>query len=189
MVNKDYTSKDYFNKEKEWFVTLVIPTIDRQDVLLGLIEMISNQIVLPKEIFIFDQSDDINIDKDTLFNFKNLNLKYFINRKNKHTALNWGLRLSNYPIFINIDDDVIIDEYFILNHLIGLKEHGTNILTGASVREGYDYIDRRSLPQFWEPAQDTFLTCPPLKKTYHTVMINGNNASFKKNINGYRWLG
>ena len=70
MVNKDYTTKDYFNKEKEWFVTLVIPTIDRQDVLLGLLEMISNQIVLPKEIFIFDQNDDINIDKDTLFNFK-----------------------------------------------------------------------------------------------------------------------
>ena len=46
------------------------------------------------------------------------------------------------------------------------------------IREGYDYIDRRSLPQFWQPAQEIFL-CPPLK-AYHTVMINGNNASFKK---------
>ena len=157
MVNKDYTTKDYFNKEKEWFVTLVIPTIDRQDVLLGLIEMISNQIVLPKEIFIFDQSDDINIDKDTLFNFKKFKFEIFYTRsKNKQTALNWGLRLSNYPIFINIDDDVIIDEYFILNHLIGLKEHGTNILTGASIREGYDYIDRRSLPQFYNLLKKSF---------------------------------
>ena len=34
-------------------------------------------------------SRDINIDKDVLFNFKNLNLKYFIlDRKNKQTALN-----------------------------------------------------------------------------------------------------
>ena len=37
MVNKDYTTK-IANKEKEWFVTLVIPTIDRQDVLLGLMK-------------------------------------------------------------------------------------------------------------------------------------------------------
>ena len=42
--------------------------------------MISNQIIA-KEIFIFDQSDDINIDR--YVNFKNLNLKYFIlDRKN-----------------------------------------------------------------------------------------------------------
>ena len=82
MVDKNNISKDYFNMHKEWFVTLVIPTISRQNIIIDLIEMISVQSVIPKEVFIFDQSDNINIAKKDLEK-----LDYFMH-SNEHSDLN-----------------------------------------------------------------------------------------------------
>ena len=101
-------------------ISVVIPTKDRTQDIVRCLESIAIQTMLPDEVVIVDSSDTDEL-KSALDSFENLNIKYVhieVDKKFKGSqqiASNIGLDNSTGDILIFLDDDVILDKYYIEN--------------------------------------------------------------------------
>ncbi len=101
-------------------ISVVIPSKDRTQDIVRCLESISIQTMSSDEVVIVDSSYTEEL-KSALDSFENLNIKYFhieVDKKFKGSqqiAMNVGLDNSNGDILIFLDDDVILDKFYIEN--------------------------------------------------------------------------
>ena len=100
-------------------ISVIIPTINRKDVLLDTLYYLNSQIRVDFEVIIIDQSDSNLLSSSEVSAFNNFFIKYFKSEnKNASHARNIGVLESKHDIVIILDDDVIInDELFLYKHL------------------------------------------------------------------------
>jgi glycosyltransferase involved in cell wall biosynthesis len=121
-------------------VSIVVPTRNRRDDLQELLDSISNQTALPKEVIVVDDSDDdgprelVEKIRDNFLSI-GISLKYLRgDEKNKSisAARNIGAKNSSGDIICFLDDDVILDKDFIKQTL-----EVYNTCTDAKGVQGY----------------------------------------------------
>lgn len=96
-------------------ITIIIPTMNRPDSLKRTIEKITNCKILPSEVIVVDQSNDLSIahtNCDILNRISNrTNVKYLYQEVPSLTkARNYGIRNATNEIIVCSDDDVDVRE-------------------------------------------------------------------------------
>lgn len=93
-------------------ISIIIPTLNRQNDLFKCLQSISKNSLLPYEVLIIEQGN-FKKTKNLISIFPNLNIKvYFLNVKSLTAARNFGVKKSKGNIIIFFDDDVTIDKNY-----------------------------------------------------------------------------
>lgn len=124
----------------ELLVSVIIPTLNRDKVIVDTIQAFLNNDYPRKEIIVVDQSD--GHDEPTLSylnSIKNRISYYHISDwKNAPKAKNYGFNKSRGDIIIFVDDDIEIDSLFIGNHVAAHQQTKMDII-GGTVTEKKDF--------------------------------------------------
>ena len=100
--------------------SIIIPTYNRVDELIDVLDSLSIQTKLPAEIIIVDDSDGDNIEQligslHSRFTEKNVVLKYIRNTREKSLTIarNVGIKNATGDVILFLDDDVILDDNYL----------------------------------------------------------------------------
>ncbi len=102
-------------------ISIIIPTINRENQLYNTIKSLSFQLFVKFEIIIIDQNKLFNLQNYKKFQtyFNKIPFKIIRQKKtNASRARNEGVKISKYEIVLFLDDDVKIkNKLFLLNHV------------------------------------------------------------------------
>ena len=114
--------------------SIIIPTYNRVDELIDVLDSLSLQTKLPIEIIIVDDSDCDNIEQlmesmCIVFAQKNVALKYIRNTREKSLTIarNVGIKNATGAVILFLDDDVILDENY-LAEIANVYEKNPDVL-------------------------------------------------------------
>jgi GT2 family glycosyltransferase len=132
-----------------------------------MLESLHNQKNVKFEVLVIDQSDEISQEKINKIIISCHWLRYFhINEKGRSLSKNFAIDNAKYNIILFCDDDIIVDEYFLEEHV---RLHGLYRDVGA--------ISCHLI----EPHENEIQCKIPLKITKYGRFINKPNALY----NGY----
>lgn len=113
-------------------VSVVIPTINRPEVLLDTIEDILKQDFKSFEVIVVDQSDEINHRALELLSGSSVPCRYFKGHfKGLPQARNFGLQQSSKDIILYIDDDIRCNQDLVKNHYQAHLNSGAELIAGG----------------------------------------------------------
>lgn len=96
-------------------LSLIIPTKNRKYVLVDLLNSLTQQVKIPNEIIVIDQSENEYLYINEVMIFKSyLNLIYIHEPKIKGLveAKKIGIKIANYELIAFIDDDILLDKNY-----------------------------------------------------------------------------
>ena len=115
------------------FVSVVVPTFNRADILEKTISFLLKQTYLDYEIIIIDQSSCPDTKK---FEKNSDIIKYtHIKEKGVSNARNVGIKKSKGDIILFLDDDIIPDNDLILHHVQGYRDKKVGCVAGRAIEE------------------------------------------------------
>ncbi|MBL7736799.1 MAG: glycosyltransferase family 2 protein [Chitinophagaceae bacterium] len=125
------------------WISIVIPTLNRYDLLENTLSDLSKQSVGDFEIIIVDQTD-LSIAKPIVF--EGLNIVYHWQEdKSASLARNTGLTLSRSEVVLFLDDDIIIESAdFLKDHLKHYADTGCVGVSGAILNPGQKFRSNRN---------------------------------------------
>lgn len=130
-------------------VSVVIPTINRAEVLIDTLKDIINQDFINYEIIVIDQSEEINIKAIELLESSKITCKYFkAHFKGLPRARNFGLQQASKDIILYIDDDIRCDRYLVKNHYVAHIETGAELIAGGITEKKGDSLTKASAGSF-----------------------------------------
>lgn len=113
-------------------VSVVIPTINRAEVLLDTITDIIKQNFDDFEVIVVDQSDEINEKAVMLLRSATVTCRYFKGHfKGLPQARNFGLQHAKKDIILYIDDDIRCDENLVKYHYQAHLNTGAALVAGG----------------------------------------------------------
>lgn len=118
-------------------VSVIIPTINRAEVLLDTIKDILKQDFTDFEVIVVDQSDDINRNAIELLKNSSVPCRYFkANFKGLPQARNFGLQKASSDIILYIDDDIRCNTDLVKNHYKAHLHTGATLIAGGITEDG-----------------------------------------------------
>ncbi|WP_201499267.1 glycosyltransferase family 2 protein [Psychrobacter arenosus] len=118
-------------------VSVVIPTIDRAEVLIDTLKDIINQDFVNYEIIVIDQSDEINFKAIEFLDSSKITCRYFnAHFKGLPQARNFGLKQASKDIILYIDDDIRCEKDLIRNHYQAHLSHEADLVAGGITEKG-----------------------------------------------------
>lgn len=113
-------------------VSVVIPTINRAEVLLDTIRDLLNQDFDDWELVIVDQSDEVNCEALALLRDCKVSARYFKAQfRGLPEARNFGWRQAKKDIVLYIDDDIRCGPEFVQAHLAAHTRTGATLVAGG----------------------------------------------------------
>lgn len=125
----DSSSQGLLNENP--LVSVIIPTLNRYQYLIDVLKDLEKQTYKNFELIVFDQSEPFNKDF-----YKNWNLQIkVVHQKEKALwlARNSAIKMSRGSLILLYDDDSLIDEDWIINHIKCLNYFNCEISSGASI--------------------------------------------------------
>ena len=164
-------------------ISVIIPTINRQDNLLNTIADLEKQVDVSFEIIIIDQTIDSPV--QVISELKKKSNVNYINSKtpSASAARNLGINSSKSEILLFIDDDVIInDKQFIFKHYRHYIDTNTIGVVGRSFEIFDESISYKRNSRSYNKAVGFFYF--PKNYGCTTFVLGGrsNNLSIRKNI-------
>lgn len=140
--------------QKSPSLSVVIPTFNRGAVLLKTLQMLFAQAHKAQEVIVVDQTD-YDVDDPVLAQLNTLHAEQKINfiKRNEPSipaAMNAGLSIASADLVLFIDDDIQIDDQFIVNHIAAWSTHNCPAQVGRVLQPWDDkQIDtnKRSSPK------------------------------------------
>lgn len=164
-------------------VSVVIPTLNRDEFLFDSINDMINQDYDKYEILVVDQSDNINEKIEELVKNNSEKIRYFRNLgfKGLPQARNFGWQNAKYEIILYIDDDIRADKNLIKNHASCYIDNDVVLVAGGIDEKNRGLDDKEPSGSFnpW--------TCTPhrgfaSKKNQIVSHVPGGNFSIKKDV-------
>lgn len=122
-------------------VSLVIPTINRPEVLLDTIRDVLKQDFVNFEVIVVDQSDEINHKAIELLTKTSIHCRYFKGHfKGLPQARNFGLQQTSKDIILYIDDDIRCDKNLVKNHYQAHLNSGAALIAGGITEKKGDSL-------------------------------------------------
>lgn len=162
------------------FISVIIPTYQREACLLDTIHSLLNQSYPDFEIIVIDQSESISENKISLINQNRKQLRYFhIQEKGRSLAKNYGILQAKGDLILFCDDDILTEPTFLQTHAaIYQKDSQIAAASCRLVEEGDPTI---SIP---EPLKITaygkLVNKPYSTWSGYVTSLNGGNMSFTK---------
>ncbi|MEM4143008.1 MAG: glycosyltransferase [Candidatus Bathyarchaeia archaeon] len=182
-------------------VSIVIPTRNRTTSLRRLLLSILEQIVLPSEVIVIDDSDDMKtkILVEQLYGYfleKGIELKHIIpdgNARSISRARNLGAKEATGDIVIFLDDDVVIDQKYVQEILELFKARANAIgVQGIIVNTYYSHFwnSVKKIFLYWHVEKDACRVLPSGKTTFccstnyviPCEWLFGLNVAYKKEV-------
>lgn len=161
-------------------VSVVIPTINRAEVLVDTINDILNQDFANFEVIVIDQSDDINVKALELLANSGVSCRYFKgNFKGLPQARNFGLQQTSKDIVLYIDDDIRCDQNLVKNHYQAHLDSGAQLVAGGITEQKGDSLTSAS-PGSFKKWTATAVRNYSSKKAGWCCHAPGGNFSIKK---------
>ncbi len=166
---------------KEFGVSVVIPTLNRDEFLFDSINDMLNQDYNNYEILVVDQSDNINEKIEELVKDNSEKIKYFRNLgfKGLPQARNFGWQNAKYEIILYIDDDIRADNQFIKNHSENYKNKEIGIVGGKVIEQG---MGKGDLVGRINPWTFNLVTNFSSDKSQFVEHVKGCNFSVRKSL-------
>lgn len=119
-------------------ITIVIGTLNRPLVVNNLLKQLSHDPQSDKwEIFVFDQSDDVNYQRlKTLFPKKTNFYLFHLDEPNTCRYLNLGWQRANAPVVLYFDDDVVLTKTTVSAHLAAYNDPKKLGVAGRVINDG-----------------------------------------------------
>ena len=118
-------------------VSVIIPTINRDLVLLDTISDILKQDFEYFEIIVVDQSEIINQKAIDLMNASEVDTNYYKAKfKGLPQARNFGARAAKFDILLYIDDDIRCESHFVEEHYKAYELSDAVLIAGRVFEEG-----------------------------------------------------
>lgn len=164
------------------FISIIIPTYNREQCLLDTLHSILKQPYPTFEIIVIDQSDVISEEKKKVMAANKTKLRYFhINERGRSLAKNYGILQAKGDLVLFCDDDILVEENFLETHADIYKKDP--LIAAASCRlveEGDPSLAVES------PLRTTFygklVNKPWSTKSGYVSSLNGGNMSFKREV-------
>lgn len=140
-------------------VTVVIPTINRAEVLIDTVRDLLAQTFDRYEIIVVDQSDETNHAVVAMFRESTVPARYYKadNFRGLPQARNFGWRNARHDIILYIDDDIRTTPNFVSAHYDALYRTGAAMVAG-----GIDEA-RGDSPSELPPGSFNWWTCTPVR--------------------------
>ncbi|XOB40744.1 MAG: glycosyltransferase family 2 protein [Candidatus Nealsonbacteria bacterium] len=181
------------------YLSVVIPTKDREQDLVGCIESIIGQTVLPNEIIIIDDGNISELQKQHIQSLLyNLNIRFKYFKKNVPglaESKNFGTKKASSDIVLFLDDDVILEKDYIallkkewekykddpnLGGIGGIIENLRPIFFFEKI---FNKIFLLSSPISWDITDIGFQVWDPsIKKSGKVFYLSGGVSSFRKDL-------
>ena len=162
------------------FVSVIIPTYEREDCLVNLLKHLFAQDYKNYEIIVVDQSSRLT--EKTIHLIKSNKNKFFhyfhIKQKGRSVAKNFGIQQSKGDIVLFCDDDIVPPNNFIAAHVKNYKNPNLGAVSCRLVEEGQPSVPiKHVLESTW---YGRFINRP--YSTYSTFItsLNGGNMSFRR---------
>lgn len=164
------------------FVSVIIPTYNREQCLIDTINCLLDQKHYSYEIIIIDQSDQISDQKKELIKNNPDKIRFFhINERGRSLAKNYGILQAKGDLILFCDDDILVESHFLSTHAaIYSKDNHIAAASCRLVEEGDP-----SIPV--EVPLRTTIYGKLVNKPYSTcsgyvTSLNGGNMSFRREI-------
>jgi GT2 family glycosyltransferase len=123
-------------------VTLIIPTLNRGEILCETLSYFFEQDYPNTEIIVVDQSDDFSAKVLEFFHQHSNLFKYIqLEKKSLPLARNVGLEHAEGDIIIFCDDDVIPTSEFITAHVVNYSDKSIGGVAGKIIEQGSNSVD------------------------------------------------
>jgi len=170
------------------YVSIVIPTYNRKEVLKRCLELLFNQ-TYPKdkyEIILVDDGSTDGTDK-MVFSLKPSCKLVYIRQKRKgpHIARNQGIKKAKGDIVLFVDSDILAPPNFILEHVKFHKIYGEKtIVSGPTVRtdnlmDDFSDIKKRIKKKKFDLSGPSFITSNLSVRREHLIKIGGFDEDFQ----------
>lgn len=171
-------------------ISVIVPTKNRIDVLLGCIKSLLRQSLLPDEVIILDQSDDAQeLVIRNSFTLGGISLVYIWDQRlsGLTAARNAGLRKAQGDIVVFLDDDVVLDPEYMRSVVdVYLSDIYGNIGGVGGIITNFKFSSRLA-------ALSKFFCFGPWNNKYNfwysggkdllsTQFLSGCNMSYRKHI-------
>ncbi len=159
----DYSKKvflysDYDDFESELiaskpFISVIIPTLNRYKYLKDVLSDLEKQTYTNFEVIVVDQTDDF---KEDFYQGWNLDLKYwFQQEKALWKARNEAIQKAKGEYILLYDDDSLVDENWISEHLKCLDYFNADLSSGVSISVVGDEVPKHYSYFRWSDQLDT----------------------------------
>jgi len=183
-------------------ISIVIPTRNRSKKLKKLLHSILEQTILPKEVIVVDDSENLRTKEliqrlEKLFLEKNIQIKHIMPLENKKKSIsrarNIGAKKAKGDIIVFIDDDVIIDKNY-LKEILKVFEKNPDALgvQGTIINMEYSpfWNSVKKVFYYWHAERNKCRMLPSGKTTYAYApdivipceWLFGLNVAYKREV-------
>ncbi len=161
------------------FVSIVVPTYEREECLAVLLKNLFIQDYKDYEVIVIDQSSQLSENKIQLINLNKNKIRYFqIKEKGRSIAKNIGIQKSKGDIIIFCDDDILPPINFITTHVNNYKNLKIGAVSCRLVEDGQPSIRiKQVLESTW---YGRFINRPYSTYSTFATSLNGGNMSFRR---------
>lgn len=162
-------------------VSVVIPTLNRDEFLYDSINDMLKQDFDKYEILVVDQSDNINEKVEELVKNHPDKIRYFRNLgfKGLPQARNFGWQNAKYEIILYIDDDIRADTNFVESHFNNYQNGQIGIVGGKVIEQGMGSED--NVGKFF-PWTFKIITNFSSNKSQFVDHVKGCNFSVRRSL-------
>lgn len=164
------------------FVSIIIPTYNREQCLIDTINCLLDQKHNSYEIIIIDQSDVISEEKRSLIKTNPDRIRFFhINERGRSLAKNYGILQAKGDLILFCDDDILVEPEFLNTHVaIYSKDKQIAAASCRLVEEGDPTIPV-AVP-LRTTSYGKLVNKPYSTSSGYVTSLNGGNMSFKREI-------
>lgn len=169
------------NSSQSFFVSIIIPTYNRDECLINLIGALAVQDYDNFEIIVVDQSEELSNKKRQFLDAYQSKLKYFqIDQKGRSLGKNYGILKANGEIFLFCDDDILPPSGFISVHASHYKNPQIGAVSCRLIEEN-DPSDFYGLP-LHATIYGRFVNRSYSHCSTFVNSLNGGNMSIRKSV-------
>lgn len=164
------------------FVSVVIPTFNREQCLIDTIHCMLKQQFGTFEIIVIDQSDVISEEKKKLIRDHPNKIRFFhINERGRSLAKNYGIMQAKGDLVLFCDDDILVESNFLSTHVaIYSKDPHIGAASCRLVEEG-DPTVAVAIP-LKTTSYGKLVNKPYSTRSGYVTSLNGGNMSFKREV-------